>query len=437
VIRLAAVALAGLAGVVIGGGTAAAQAGGENFVQVRYFYPSPLEYPEPIAGLALDAVYRYVGEGLHFGLRLTEVRLYSHSLALELGGDFGMASLAYTGGPGVVAGSRRHQLISAGAWLLSAPGDGGVQPLRDATVGLALDLDDSPGAVSLIAVQAGVSGGLLDGVGWSAGYGYAQAASGGAGDTGHTIAVGVDATFDPLSVGLRGGARFGAEDPFYEAELNPSLRVGDHETISARVRIDTAPADLQSLAVASTRFDPLTLSAVFGRTSSALIWGAAGEYRFEEGWNAGLEYSGSSGESSAHAASAQIRYASREARLTVRGGVDLSDESGIWEARLNVGLSGALRFGDLTGTLRFSLAHAPAMTTGALAATAQWRVDPVTLSLDAALNLRQELSGSVTLQALVDLTSELAFNATLRYRRVLTTLPGDEYSAGAGVRWRF
>ncbi len=419
-----------------------------NFFQIRFFYPFPIETEEFTSAITLDAAFKQQFDDFSVAIKLTDFNLIRQKASLEASGNFGFASLEFTGGTGSELGSRKNSLLVVGAFLLPKPSEG-IQYFSDTTLVYFLESDSSTqSGYTVNAADLSVKGNLATNWRWSAGYALSsvfvpvinnQNLS-------QTLKAEVRGKLDVLDLSVGTSVRFQEGGPRYDLRLEGKYPILETETLSAQVTWNSSNADSENLTLASTRLDPLTLSFSVARGGgTAVSLALTSDYELDAKTTFGANYVISFGDTPDHDFGAQFSYREKQWNARAQTSLNLSFDSNnqLWLGRFAFRLQGTYKVAPFNFSARANLNLQPNPKTfdpeasGAFSASASYSSDPWTISLDLGFVYYRGLSGTASTSVLYRILPDLSLNLSGNYRRTLSPVINEQFSFGLGIRYVF
>ncbi len=419
-----------------------------NFFQIRFFYPFPIETGEFTSAITLEAAFKQQFEDFSFTFKLTDFNLVRQKASLEASGNFGFASLEFTGGTGSELGSRKNSLLVVGAFLLPKPSEG-IQYFSDTTLVYYLESDSSAqSGYTVNSFDASLKGNFATNWRWSAGYALSSVFVPVSNNTNlsQTLKAEVRGKLDVVDLSFGTGVRFQEGGPRYDLKLEGKYPFLELETLSAQVAWNSSNGDSENLSLASTRFDPLTLSLSIARGSSTGVSLAlTGDYELDQQTNFGANYAISFGDNPDHDFGAQFSYRNKQwnARAQTSLNISFDPDQQLWFGRLGVRLQGAYKVAPFNFSARVNFDLRPNQKTFALEAngglnvSASYSSDPWTISFDLGFVYYRGLSGTASTSVLYRILPNLSLNFSGSYRRTLSPVISEQLSFGIGIRYMF
>jgi hypothetical protein len=419
-----------------------------NFFQIRFFYPFPTETGEFTSAITLDAAFKQQFEDFTLAFKLTDFNLVRQKASLEASGNFGFASLEFTGGTGSELGSRKNSLLLVGAFLLPKPSEG-IQYFSDTTLVYYLESDSSAqSGYTVNSFDASVKGNFATNWRWSAGYALSSVFVPVINNSNlsQSLKAEVRGKLDVLDLSFGSSVRFQEGGPRYDIRLEGKYPFLETETLSAQVMWNSSNGDSESLSLASTRFDPLTVSLSLSRGSTAGISLAlTGDYELDAKTNLSANYGISFGTSPDHDFGLQFSYREKQWNARAQSSLNFSFDvdKQLWFGRFGIRLQGTYKVAPFNFSTRINLDLRPNQktfeinATGSLSSSASYSSDPWTISLDLGLIYNRDLSGTISTSVLYRILPNLSLNFSGNYRRTLSPAVIEQLSFGFGIRYLF
>ena len=416
-----------------------------NFFQIRFFYPFPTEAGNFTSAITLDAVFKQQFDQVGVAFKLTNTNLIRQRFSLEVSGGFGYTSLEFTGGLGSKVGSRKNNFLLVGAFPIPKPLEG-IQYLSDLTFVYYFETDSSfQSGYTVHSADASFKGLFDTNWRWSAGYALSSVEVPIINRTNlsQTLKAEIRGKLDPLALTFGSSVRFQEGGPRYDLRFEGTLPVLETETLTTQVTWNSSSGDSEILSLASTRFDPLSLSLSVSRSANVFSLAFNGDYKVDDQTSLAANYGISFGDTPNHDFGAQFSYREKTWNARVQSSLNLSFDTTnqLWLGRFGFRVQGSYKVAPFNFSLRANLDLRPQAKTfeieasGGMTASASYSSEPWTISADLGFIFNRGFSGNASTQILYRILPQLSLNLSGVYSRVLSPVLSEQFSFGVGIRY--
>ncbi len=423
--------------------TQAQQAPLENYFQIRFFYPFPLELPEFYAGLIVDANIKFDLEPVQLNFKITNTGALRQQISLEASANFGYASLEFSGAPGSEITSRQYGLVLVGQYFAAAPTNPlEIQYFGGAGLTYVFQTESSSSGFTLNALDFSIKGNLAKTWRWTAGYGLSSVQISGLPfqDPNQNVRADVKGTVENLELGLTGNLAIRPINTEFGLKLDASYKLSPQDTLAFNASWNSRPTDDERITFTTLRLEPSTLSFSVGRGSQSILnWGLGIEYPIDPKTNLSASYEGFLGDAPEHDFGLQVSY--REKLWNARGSSALSvfydPSKGLWFGRINLRVNGSYRVAPWMINLRGGIDIRADRFAANLGGSLNFTQDAWNATLELSFNYQQNLTGNANLQVLYALSNSISLNASANYSRTISPLNAEQFGFGLGMRFNF